>query len=75
MLFEIIGGDYTTFSLSGGARGKILGSFTVEVLSGSGTWTKPDDVDMVLVTVCGGGGGGAFSIARPAGDGVIILIY
>lgn len=58
VLFDITGADYTAFNLSGGARGKIVGSQTVEVLSGSGTWIKPDDVRAVSVTLVSGGAGG-----------------
>ena len=69
ILFEITGADYTVFALSGGARGKVLGSQTVEVLSGSGTWTKPDDVAIVYVTLAGGGSGGGGGAGGGGGRG------
>lgn len=58
VLFEITGANHTAFTLTNGAGGKVLGAQTVEVLSGSGTWTKPDDVSIIHITMCGGGGGG-----------------
>ncbi len=75
VLFEITGADHTVFALSGGARGKILGAVTVEVLSGSGTWTKPDDVSVLKAFIVGGGGGAAggkaanFQAGSDAGGG------
>lgn len=35
--------------------GKVMKTAT---FTASGTWTKPDGVEFVLVTMCGGGGGG-----------------
>ncbi len=70
ILLEITGADYTVFALSNGARGKVFGAQTIEVLSGSGTWTKPGDIEAIHITLCaGGGGGGASQASNGRGGG------
>lgn len=42
---------------------------SIQVFSSSGTWTKPEGITKVFVSVCGGGGGGAGGTTTYPGGG------